>query len=589
MSHLTLAFINPPHADWSLANNMTYLLCQSHYNKIGKYKNNITWLPALYKWNLYQSYEEIYEEIKEADIFLFSSYVWNYPIIDAIAKIIKDKDSSKITVIGGPHIGIHEPKLLKLRQTLYNYICQPTKPGEPFVSDLIDSWFENKGIPNKKDIAWEVTSSKKMSHTLESDISVYEEHTDYLKNILQYARKYDLEPFTVLETTRGCPFKCVFCEWGGGINTKIIKKPLDIVKKDITVLRDIGFNEAFLTDANFGTFEDRDLSIFEFAWNNDFSLTDISSFKSKNLERKKRFIDSWIQIIKSREKDSLNPVSFKSSDSWNPDYVDIAGGNVYTEGSDVPYVAILPTISMQSISDEAMRIAQRIDLRSEDKIELAYYLQKRLKEEELPLPQTHTSLELILAMPGSTLDDFYKESEIIFNFQAWSSFRHDYMFLPDSNLSDTNYQTKYDIETVEVFVDISDEDGVEDVGTLYQNQKSYFKTIRSCYSFTVEEMYEMWFMNLANSYLLENIYLPIKNYMNISDFMKLCYSIISQLDEFKLIQDEIIDIFNPSTAPRSIRKLQGQFRTIAVVKLLENNKLIINSEILQIALRDKVA
>ena len=244
---------------------------------------------------------------------------------------------------------------------------------------------------------------------------------------------------------------------------------------------------------------------------------------------------------------------------------------------------------MQSISDEAMRIAQRIDLRSEDKIELAYYLQKRLKEEELPLPQTHTSLELILAMPGSTLDDFYKESEIIFNFQAWSSFRHDYMFLPDSNLSDTNYQTKYDIETVEVFVDISDEDGVEDVGTLYQNQKSYFKTIRSCYSFTVEEMYEMWFMNLANSYLLENIYLPIKNYMNISDFMKLCYSIISQLDEFKLIQDEIIDIFNPSTAPRSIRKLQGQFRTIAVVKLLENNKLIINSEILQIALRDKVA
>jgi hypothetical protein len=589
MSHLTLAFINPPHADWSLANNMTYLLCQSHYNKIGKYKNNVTWLPALYKWNLYQSYEEIYEETKEADIFLFSSYAWNYPIIDAIAQIVKDKDSSKITVIGGPHIGIHEPKLLKSRQTLYNYICQPTKPGEPFVSDLIDSWFENKRIPNKKDIAWEFTSDKKVSHTLESDISIYEEHADYLKNTFQYAKKHDLEPFTVLETTRGCPFKCVFCEWGGGINTKIIKKPLDLVKKDIRALRDIGFTEAFLTDANFGTFEKRDLSIFEFAWSNDFSLTDISSFKSKNLERKKRFINSWIQIIKSREKNSLNPLSFKATDNWNPDYVDIAGGNVYTESNDVPYVAILPTISMQSISDEAMRIAQRVDLCSEDKIELAYYLQKRLKEENLPLPQTHTSLELILAMPGSTLDDFYKESEIIFNFQAWSSFRHDYMFLPDSNLSDEDYQTKYGIETVEVFADISDEDGFEDVGSLYQNQKSYFKTIRSCYSFTVEEMYEMWFMNLANSYLLENIYLPIKDYMAISDFMRLCYSIISQLDEFQLIQDEIIDIFNPFTAPRSIRKLQNQFRTTAVVKLLENNKLIITSEILRIALKDKVA
>ena len=37
--------------------------------------------------------------------------------------------------------------------------------------------------------------------------------------------------------------------------------------------------------------------------------------------------------------------------------------------------------------------------------------------------------------------------------------------------------------------------------------------------------------------------------------------------------DEIIDIFNPFTAPRSIRKLQNQFRTTAVVKLLENNKI----------------
>ena len=519
---------------------------------------------------------------------MFSSYVWNYPIIDAIARIIKDKDSSKVTVIGGPHIGIQEPELLNLRQTLYNYICQPTKPGEPFVADLINSWFENNGIPNKRDIAWEVTSDKATSHTLESDVSVYEEHADFLKNTLQYAQNHNLEHFTILETTRGCPFKCVFCEWGGGINTKIIKKPLDIVKKDIIAMRGIGFTEAFLTDANFGAFEDRDLSIFEFAWNNDFYLTDISSFKSTSLKRKKRFIDLWIQIIKSRDKNSLNPIAFKSTDNWNPDAGARGPYESYFEGSDVPYVAILPTLSMQSLSDEAMKVAQRVDLCSEDKIELAYYLQKRLKEENLPFPQSHISLELILAMPGSTLDDFYKESELIYNFEAWGSFRHDYMFLPDSTLSNKDYQTKYGIETVEVFADISDEDGYEDVGSLYQNQKSYFKTIRSCYSFTVEEMYEMWFMNLANSYLLENIYLPIKDYMNISDFMKLCYSIISQLDEFKLIQDEIIDIFNPSTAPRSIRKLQGQFRTIAIINLLENNKLIINSEVLQIALKDKV-
>ena len=53
------------------------------------------------------------------------------------------------------------------------------------------------------------------------DYSVYEEHSEYLTKALSYARENNMEPFIILETTRGCPYKCVFCEWGGGINTKI--------------------------------------------------------------------------------------------------------------------------------------------------------------------------------------------------------------------------------------------------------------------------------------------------------------------------------------------------------------------------------
>ena len=32
-----IAFINPPHADWCLANNAAYLMFQSHYMRYGKY------------------------------------------------------------------------------------------------------------------------------------------------------------------------------------------------------------------------------------------------------------------------------------------------------------------------------------------------------------------------------------------------------------------------------------------------------------------------------------------------------------------------------------------------------------------------
>ena len=61
---LKIAFVNPPHADWSLANNMTYLMVQSHYNLVGRYKASVEWIPAPYKFNKYESVKEIYDEIR---------------------------------------------------------------------------------------------------------------------------------------------------------------------------------------------------------------------------------------------------------------------------------------------------------------------------------------------------------------------------------------------------------------------------------------------------------------------------------------------------------------------------------------------
>ena len=51
----------------------------------------------------------------------------------------------------------------------------------------------------------------------------------------------------IIETTRGCPYKCVYCEWGGGTGTKIIKKDMELVKRDIMALKRAGYRDAYLT------------------------------------------------------------------------------------------------------------------------------------------------------------------------------------------------------------------------------------------------------------------------------------------------------------------------------------------------------
>ena len=553
-----IAFVNPPHADWSLANNMTYLMVQSHYNLIGKYKASVEWIPAPYKFNKYESVEEIYEEISEADIVMFSSYAWNYSIIDALASFIKHNHPNVITVIGGPHIGTNEPEFLEQRKPFYDFICQPTKPGEPFMEDLINSYFENDGKPIATDISWEMRKLGGTRHNINSDISVYEEHIDYLTETLSYAKEHKMEPFVIIETTRGCPYKCVYCEWGGGIHTKIIKKDIDLVKRDILALKKAGYRDAYLTDANFGAFEDRDIDIFKFAWENKFNLTDISTMKSPDLTRRKRLIDRWFEVV------GTGPETHSKAEG---------GTDMWGE---TEYVSVVPTVSIQSISDEAMKVSKRIDLSSEDKLELSRHIEKRCREEGFPVP----ALELILGMPGSTLEDFYNEIEVIWNFKAWSSFRHDYMFLPDSELNSPDYKKQHDIKTVEVFSDIVDEDGIDNWKTLYKNKKTHFRTMKSCYSYSEDDMKEMWFMNNAANYLLQNFYTGIQEYCKPQEFAKECYKIIKHLDDFVPIKNEIDDIFDDETPPRSIRKIGDKFRVETINEMLEKNMPIIKSVVM---------
>jgi len=563
-SNLQIAFVNPPHADWSLAPNLTYLMFKSHYTRFGKYSDSVTWIPAPYKWNKYKNYNEVYNEIKHADIILFSCYAWNYNICDALAKIAKA--DGKITVLGGPHIGTNEPELLEERHNYYDFICQPTKPGEPFIEDTIDLWFEDR--LNAEDIAWEIRSKKPPQpfNIAEQDYSVYEDNMDYFKETYQYATEHKLEPTIILETTRGCPYKCVFCEWGGGIGTKIYKKKTEIVQRDILALKEIGYSDAYLADANFGAFFDRDLDIYRFAWKNNFFLTDISQVKLTSYEKRKKIVDAWFDIV----------LEVDGAEQTNNYVVEGEQGTTdmfhgYTNPNIVPNVAI------QTLSDEAMDVCGRVDLKAKEKVALAKHIRYRCEKEGIQPP----GLELILGMPGSTLDDFYEEMALFYYFKNWTVWRYDYMFLPDNELNSTAYKEEHKIETVKVYFDTSTEDSNDFKESLYKGMKTEFRTMASCYSFTREEYWQMWFMNSAGNYLLQHYYDDFKQWYNPGDFCKACWELFQHYDGFEPLWLETQDILNPDTPTRSIKELNGKFRVEAISEFIDANALLLKSELLE--------
>jgi len=566
---IKVAFINPPHADWCLANFSSFMMFKSHYMRYGKYNEQVEWLIPVYKYNQYASVEDIYEDVKDADIILFSCYVWNYDVCDQIAELTKQKNPKTICVLGGPHVGTNEPEFLKSR-SYYDFTLKPTKPGENFVAELLDSYIDNQGIPNINDLSWELRSSKTCPQFM-PDYSIYEDHEDLMVMMREYAKDQHLEPFMIIETTRGCPYQCAFCEWGGGIGGKVYKKPMEIVKKDILALKRTGYRDVYLTDANFGAFYDRDLEIFQFAWDNGINLTDISTMKAKDLKRRKDLVDAWFSVVGAGPETHSEVTTRKEAG-----HILAAGAVEMAELSDAPsYISIVPTVSFQSISDEAMKIAKRVDLSLEDKIELSRHIHNKCHQEGYPVP----AIELILGMPGSNKDHFYGELELLWNFKSWTSFRHDYMFLPDSDLTKPEYLKKYDIKLVEVYTDLIDEEGVDNKNSFYRNKRNYFKTISSCYSFTLEDMAEMWIMNIAGNYLLKHMYEKFESDITAAEFGKLSFKAMKNIDSFNIIWEEIIDILNPNTPPRNSKRLHGRLRNLVIHDFIEENKILIYNDI----------
>lgn len=199
---------------------------------------------------LKEDINQVLAKIKDPYLIGFSCYLWNVDYNLSLAAAIKKEWPSCVSVFGGPQIP-EDPEYLKKHPQIDIAIIGE---GElPFRQLLIQLGKEESvdRIPNllirRGD---DIYATKKLSPTgLDDYPSPYVE--GYFDEILSDPRFSDVQFDVVVETNRGCPYRCAYCSWGTN-NTAVRAFPMDKVIAELEWVAQHKIPYCICADANFG-------------------------------------------------------------------------------------------------------------------------------------------------------------------------------------------------------------------------------------------------------------------------------------------------------------------------------------------------
>lgn len=170
------------------------------------------------------------------------------------------------------------------------------------------------------------------------------------------------------ETSRGCPFKCAFCEWGtGAIGSRMYQWSLARIRADWERIVAAGIRDIWLADSNFGAL--------------------------------KQDLDKARIIVELKERHGL-PLSFATS--WSKKH----SRQVQEIALLLHRHQLLPhyQLALQTLTPEALRLSNRQNMSANEYQPIA----KQMSEQGVPI-----AAELIWGLPGDNLPDFERNLDTL--------------------------------------------------------------------------------------------------------------------------------------------------------------------------------
>ena len=347
---------------------------------------------------LRENVDEYIQECKDADILLCSCYVWNWEITNFLASEVRKINPNCTIVFGGAHVPDFSEDFFK-NHPYVDFIVHGE--GEIVLEEFLTAYMGDKNYSDVKGL-----ETKEFRNPPQNRINDLDSlPSAYLTNtVWDLVDKIDgINWIAGWETNRGCPYQCTFCDWGSATFTKVRKWEESKIFKEIEWFGENKIPYIDCCDANFGIFQERDFRIAK---------------KLKEVALKTHYPDRVRPAWAKNSSEKIIPIAKELQEG------DILGA---------------VTLAVQSLDSNTLDIVKRANIKFDAFSELA----EIFRNNGIP-----TYTELIMGLPGETLETFKDGLENIAQTKVDTVFIYNCSILPNAPMNAPEYKEKYKIKSV---------------------------------------------------------------------------------------------------------------------------------------------
>ncbi len=346
-----------------------------------------------------QPIDEALSKLDNPYMVLFSCSVWNTEYNKVLAQKIKEKYPECLITFGGHSISSDGENLEK-----HSYVDFLThRLGEEPTEGILETLATNGDLSAVANISYRNENGEVITTAYEAQKGD-NYPSPYLNGVFDDLLDDGIEFSGLLETNRGCPNGCSFCDWSS-LKAKVRLFPIERVYAEIDWFVDHKIEYIYCTDGNFCLF-DRD--------------ADIANY-----------------LVECKEKYGYPKVAkvFFTKNRFN--FVFDVGTKFFKSGLDKA-----KTISFQSLNPEVLKNVGRKNISTE----MFRDLMRRYNEANIS-----TFSELILGLPGETYETLCEGvCSLIESGQHYAINVYPCELLPNSEMGQKWYKEKYEIKSTRV-------------------------------------------------------------------------------------------------------------------------------------------